>query len=82
MITLTDYTNKMLISSDDKEYMTSIIMKGNVNQVSHNTEQDYIIIHNNSQRYIITYLAIEQSQRTELNINSNTDLFNYFNGIL
>ena len=82
MITLTDYSNKILIESGDTSYMSSVIMKGNVSQVSLNVEQDYIIIHNSTQRYIITYLAIEAAQRTELNNNSNLDLFNYFNSIL
>jgi hypothetical protein len=84
MITITNSPNKVRIDSTTSAYMTSIIMKQAIIQVSLNAVSDYVVIYTNNgnDKYIISYIYLDPTQRTELNINNNQDLFNYFDSIL
>ena len=81
MITITDKPTKVLVASSDGNFMDSIIFKSQLNRISHNRADDFIILYFSNDRLIISYLHITPSQRSELNINSNEDLFNYFDSI-
>ena len=81
MIKITDKPNKVIIDSTSYAFMPSIIFKSQVSEISHNEEKDFIIIRITGRVLQISYIYIDPVQRDALGINSNADLFEYFNSI-
>ena len=81
MIRIIDYTTKVEIESETPLFMPSLIYKSQLNRISHNQDEDIIILYFSNDRLIFSYIYIDPAQRAELNINSNADLLQYFKSI-